>query len=175
MLFDGSYFFFSHVMSYDWIFTVWLWLQLLQLRHPGSLWAPVHPTLHPAASVPLLVSSSPLLHHLQHVTHILMILYLIHSKGQVCWRQPGVSSTNTNLAERHRTLLWRSSEEAWEGKPAAPGRWGWWRGWRKWCVQKVRLNYYMCSHEFCFEKPVYLQTVSACSDFVDHCRFILGY
>lgn len=101
--------------------------------------------------------------------------YLIHSKGKVCWRQPGVSSSNTNLAERHRRLLWRSPKEAWEGKPATPGGWRWWRGWRKWHVksqQKVRLNYYRCSHEFCFEKLVYLQTVSACSDFVDHCSFI---
>lgn len=161
-------------MSSDWIFTVWLWLQLLQLRLPGSLWAPVHPTLHPAASVPLLVSSSPPLYNLQHVMHILMILYLIHSKGQVCWRQPGVSSSNTNLAERHRRLLWWSPKEAWEGKPAAPGGWGWWRGWRKWHVkgqQKVRLSYYKFSHEICFEKLVYLQTVSACLD-VDHCGFI---
>lgn len=151
------------------------WLQLLQLRLPGSLWARVHLTHHPAASVPLLVSSRPPLHHLQHVTHILVILYLIHSKGQVCWRQPGVSSSNTNLAERHRRLLWRSPKEAWEGKPAAPGGWGWWRGWRKWHVkgqQKVRLNYYRCSHEFCCEMLVYLQMVSGSSDFLDHCSFI---
>lgn len=162
-------------MSSDPIFSVWLWLQLLQLRLPGSLWAPVRPTLHPAASVPLLVSSRlPLQHHLQHAPQVLMILYLIHSKGKVRWRQPGVSSPNTNLAERHRRLLWRSPEEAWEGKPATPRGWGWWRGGRKWLVkgqQEVRLHYYRCSHEFCFEKLVYLQTVSACSDFVDRDSF----
>lgn len=49
---------------------VWLWLQLLQLLLPGSLWAPVPPTLHPAASVPLLVSSSrPRYTMLQHAMH----------------------------------------------------------------------------------------------------------
>lgn len=49
---------------------VWLWLQLLQLLLPGSLWAPVPPTLHPAASVPLLVSSSrPRCTMLQHAMH----------------------------------------------------------------------------------------------------------
>lgn len=65
---------------------------------------------------------------------------LIHSKEQVCWWQPGVSSSNTNLAERHRWLLWRSPKKAWEGKPETPG-WGfrfsggWWRGWKQWDVK----------------------------------------
>ena len=68
---------------------------------------------------------------------------LIHSKEQVCRWQPGVSSSNTNLAERHRRLLWRSPKEAWEGKPETQGGWGWRRGWRQWDVKghpEVSLN-----------------------------------
>lgn len=60
---------------------------------------------------------------------------LIHSKEQVCWWQPGLSSSNANLAERHQSLLWRTPKEAWEGKPETPGGWGWWRGWRQRDVQ----------------------------------------
>lgn len=134
---------------------VCLWLQLLQLLLPGSLWAPLPRTLHPAASVPLPVSSRRPTQSCNMPCTCSWFYILIHSKEQVRGWQSGVSSSNANLAERHRRLLWWPPKEAWEGKPKTPGGWGWWRGWRKWDVkgqQEVSLNNYRFLHKYCFLK-----------------------
>lgn len=151
MLFHGLPLFFFHVMSYDGssLCVITAVAASAPRKSLGSSSANSSPNSQCSTPGQFQPTKSFVETHLQHVTYVLMILHLIRSKGQVCWWQPGVSSSNTNLAERHRGLLWRSPEEAWEGEPATPGGWGWWRGWRQWDVkgqQEVWLNYYTHSH-----------------------------